>query len=101
MTRHLDVKHEEREAARVHSLYRALEFGIVGALEGQGIELLGLALKFNAFDCLLTVKAEVAGVRSVCFIGSDSIMNCFIKLESAALRHDLKWRADKYQQSDV
>lgn len=97
MTRQLDVAAEVRESKRREALIRALEYGIVGALEHQGIELRGLSIKYSAFDCLMTVRADVNGVPSVSFIGSDSMMNCFLKLESGALRMALHWREDAYR----
>lgn len=73
-----------------------LEFGLVGALEAQGIELLGFAFKYDAFNSLMTIKAILGGVHSVCFVGSDSVMNCFLKAYSEARRDALSWRPDKY-----
>lgn len=101
MSRQLELQQEKQETAKRNALIKALDFGIVGALETQGIQLLGLAIKHDAFNCLLTVKADVGGVRSVCFIGSDSIINCFLKLESEAIRNELRWRADKYHSSQT
>lgn len=96
MTRQLEQETELREAAKRVALVRALDFGIVGALQAQGIELLGWAIKYDAFNCLLTIKAEIAGDRKVAFVGSDTIINCILKTESEALRGGLQWRADKY-----
>lgn len=99
MTRHLDVKVEERETAKRDALVRALEFGIVGALSTQGIELMGLSIKYDAFNCLLTLKADVAGVRSVSFVGSDTMVNVLLKADSMAANEVLKWRPDQYHSS--
>lgn len=96
MSRQLDLEHEVRESARRDQLVQALEYGIVGALESQGIQLLGIAIKYDAFNCLLTLKADIAGERQIAFVGSDSIMNCFLKTQSEARRHALAWRPDKY-----
>lgn len=96
MSRQLDLQHEVRETKRRDELVKALDFGIVGALENQGVELLGLSLKHDAFNCLLTVRADVGGVRSVCFIGSDCIINAFLKLQADASRGALKWKEDLY-----
>lgn len=98
MSRQLDIEVEARETARRDALVKALEFGIVGSLESQGIELLGIAIKYDAFNCLMTVKAFLGGKKQVAFVGSDSIMNCFLKLYSAARNDALKWRVDKYHQ---
>lgn len=96
MTRQLEVEKEKREAARRDALIMSLEFGIVGALENQGIELLGLAFKFDAFNCLMTIKAVIGSDRQVCFIGSDSMINCILKAQTEASHNTLAWRADKY-----
>ena len=101
MSRQLDIKAEQRETARRDALVKALEFGIVGGLESQGIELLGFAIKYDAFNCLLTIKAIVGNTQSVAFVGSDSIINCFLKAHSCAQQDALKWRADRYHSSDV
>lgn len=96
MSRQLDVESEVRESARRDALVKALDFGIVGALQSQGIELLGLSLKYDAFNCLLTIRADKDGARSVAFVGSDSIINCFLKAESDASRGSLRWKADSF-----
>lgn len=101
MSRQLDQKAEIREVARRDALVRALEFGIVGALQTQGIELCGLAIKYDVFNCLLTLKADVQGVRSVCFVGSDSLMNVLLKADSMASNEVLQWRPDQYHASEV
>lgn len=101
MSRQLDIKAEERETARRNQLVKVLEYGLVGSLESQGIELLGIAIKYDAFNCLLTLKADVGGVRSVAFVGSDTIINCFLKAGSEASRNTLKWREDRYYQKDT
>lgn len=96
MSRQLDIKVEARETAKRDLLVKVLEFGLVGALEAQGIELLGFAFKYDAFNSLMTIKADIGGVRSVCFIGSDTLINCILKAHSEACRDTLTWRADKY-----
>ena len=96
MSRQLDLKQEERETARRTALIKALEFGLPGALENQGISLLGFAVKYDAFHCLMTIKADVGGVRSVAFVGSDTIMNCFLRAQAEAQDNALQWRPDKY-----
>jgi len=97
MTRQLEQKQEQRVTARNNALVRALDYGIVGGLESQGIELLGIAIKHDAFNCLLTLKAYVGGEYMVAFIGSDTMINCFLKAESEAKNQTLHWRADKYK----
>lgn len=99
MSRQLDAEGEERERKRRDMLVMVLEYGLPGALEENGIHLLGFSFKYDAFNSLMTIKAVVGGVQSVCFVGSDSVMNCFLKAYSEAHRNDLRWRPDKYKDS--
>lgn len=96
MSRQLDLKKEERERGKRDALVAALEYGLVGALQNQGIEMLGWAVKYDAFNCLMTIKSDIAGKRQVCFVGSDSVINCILKAYSEASRASLVWRPDKY-----
>lgn len=99
MSRQLELEAEERTAKRNQAVVAALDYGLVGALESQGIELIGFAVKHDAYNCLVTVKADIAGVRSVCFVGSDTIANCILKAQAEARRGALRWRPDKYHPS--
>jgi len=101
MSRQLEAKQEERSRKKNDRLAAAVDFGLVDGLESQGAELLGLAIKHDANYCLLTIKADVGGVRMVAFVGSDTIANCFLKAESDALDGELHWRVDKYHQKQV
>ena len=96
MSRQLEQEHEIRETARRDALIKAIEYGLVGSLEMQGIELMGIAIKYDAFNCLMTIKADIAGKRMVSFVGSDTMMNCFLKADSMSRNTVLKWKADQY-----
>lgn len=100
MSRQLDVQREQKEATRRDALVRALEFGIVGALQTHGIQLRGITIKYGDFDCLLTVKVTMNDVWMVAFVSSDSMMNCLLRLDAIAARQELKWSKDKYQPSE-
>ena len=97
MTRQLEQAQEDKGAKKNQALANALDYGIPGALDAQGIMLLGIAIKYDAYNCLLTIKADIGNTRSVCFVGSDSIANCFLKCLSDARNDALHWRPDKYQ----
>ena len=101
MSRQLDQKGEEREAERRKALVRALEFGLVDALNDHSILLLGFSFKYDLFNCLMTIKAVVENVTSVAFIGSDTVINCIVKADREAHQGRLYWRPDKYHQSEV
>ncbi len=97
MSRQLDVKREQREDQRRDALVKALEFGLVGALESQGIDLRGFSIKYEAFNCLLTLRADRNGKWIIAHIGSDTMVNAILRAESDALHQALRWADDKYQ----
>ena len=101
MSRQLDVARETREAKRVSSLVRALEFGLAGAISNQGMQLRGIAIKYEDLNSLLTIKAEVNGRVLVAFVGSDSMISCILTAEAKALANTLQWRPDRYQKSST
>jgi hypothetical protein len=96
MTRQLENKEEQRASSKRLQLEKALEHGIVDALESKGIILQGLAFKYDAWNCLMTIKAYIGSTRQVCFIGSDSVINCILKAYSDAKNDRLHWKVDKY-----
>ena len=101
MTRLADVKAEERETKRRDQLVLVLEYGLVGALQAQGVEMLGFSFKYDAFHCLMTIRAEIAGNRRITHVGSDSIINCFLQAYSVAQHGRLQWQADQYHPDGV
>lgn len=101
MSRQLEVEHEVRESARQTALIKAVEFGIVGALEHQGIVLTGFSIKYQPHDCLMTIKGIRGEQHSVAFISSDTIMNVLLQAYSAATNQSLRWGPDKYHTNEV
>ncbi len=96
MTRHIEVRSEEAITRKNAALAKALDHGIVGGLEVQGINLLGMSVRHSAMDCLVTLRAEIGGVRKVAFVGSDTITNCFLKCQADIARDSLHWREDRF-----
>lgn len=96
MSRQLDVVREDRETKRRDLLVKALEFDLAGTLEMQGVQLQGFAVKWDAYECLMTLKADIGGTRHVAFIGSDCVMNAILKSVTAAKNDRLRWRVDIY-----
>lgn len=99
MTRQLDIEREQREETRRLELIKAVEYGIVGALQHQGIELLGLSLMTEEFNTRCVVKARAEERRIVAFVSSDSISNVLIQVYRLANNQALQWGADKYHPS--
>lgn len=81
---------------KLEAVYRALDFELAGSIEAGGSILIGLSAKMSAWDCLLTIRAVQGGERVVCFVGSDSLANCFLKAVRDAQNDMLRWRADKF-----
>jgi hypothetical protein len=96
MSRQLEQKLEERDTKKRDALFKALEYGLPGALEFQGISLRGVAIRYSAFDCLMTIKAYVGEKPKVSFISSDTMVNCILAADAAARRGSLTWSKDKY-----
>ncbi len=99
MSRQGDAKSEDSETKKRQRLVKALSFGIHDALEYYGAELRGLSIKYDEFNILVTVRADRGGIRAVCFVGSDSIINALLKLYAEASRDALIWKPDRYQGS--
>ena len=97
MSRQLEQLRETRESKRRDALVRALEFELAGTLETQGTTLLGFSLKFDAYECLMTIKADQGGERKVAFIGAGSPIDCILKAVQAAGADRLRWRDDRWQ----
>lgn len=96
MSRLLEVTLEEKETRRRDAFVRALDFELPGLLETQGVTLLGFAVKFDAFECLMTLKADIGGDRQVSFVGAGTIIDCVLKATTAARNDRLRWREDIY-----
>lgn len=94
----LEVGLEERATSqrKLEAVYRALEFELAGSVEAGGSILIGLSAKMSAWDCLLTLRAVQGGDKVVCFVGSDSLANCFLKAVRDAQQDMLRWKPDQY-----
>lgn len=99
MSRQLDVQREVRESAKRDTLVKAIEFGLVGALESQGMTFRGFSIKYRSFDCFMVVKAQVDDRWLVAYVASDTIMNVLLKSYEEARSETLRWSKDKYQPS--
>lgn len=87
------ANHEDR---RNLMLYRAMTGGLATAVERGGGMLLGLSMRINGFDCLLTLRAEFPGGRQIAFIGGETPAGCILKALREAKTESLRWKVDKY-----
>lgn len=101
MTRQHDVKAEVREATKRDLLVTILEYGLKGSLGHQGTHLKGFSMTVRDYDCFLVIRGERAGRHEVAYVGSDTMINCFVKAYGAAGRGGLKWELDKFHKSNL
>lgn len=101
MSRQLEQKSEQKTTAKRELLVKVLDYGLVGALEATGIELIGFSFTYDAWACLMTIRADRGGRRDVCHVGSDTVINTFIKAYHDARGDRLVWKACKYHKSEV
>lgn len=96
MTRQLEQVWEEQRKKRGLKILTAVEFGLVEDVGRAGGEFTGLGLKYNPAECLITVRAFVAGRPQIAYVGAATIGDCLIKVCRDARADKLKWKADKY-----
>lgn len=96
MTRQLEQLQEIRQEKRRDALIRALEFELPGTFEHQGITLIGFAMKYDAYECLMTIKVDIGGTRKVAFVGAGTPIDCILKAVQAAGAERLRWKTDQY-----
>ena len=96
MTRQLEQESEERNRGRMVRLQAACDGALTGAVEHSGGILLGMSVKFEPYDVLVTLRAEFPGGRMVAFVGGDSLSSCLLKVVREGRRDGLKWRQDRY-----
>lgn len=96
MSRQLELVREERETKRRSALVKALEYELPGVLESKGIVLTGFSMKYDAYECLMTVRTVIGGEANKAFVGAGSPIDCILKATAAAKADRLRWSPDKY-----
>lgn len=91
-----ELKEEERRRKKRNALAKALDNGLPDVLEMHGVELHGIAIRYDAYSCLMTLRVSVGGVRKVSFVGSDTMINCFLKAYRDAAGNRLVYSVDKF-----
>ena len=88
----LEARHRrERETALM-----ALYGGLSDSVSYGGGDLHGLSMKFNAVECLMTLRADFPGGPMVAFIGGEDMASTFCKAMREAKGERLSWREDYY-----
>lgn len=96
MSRQLEQADEQRNSRRHRAIVVAVEYGLFDAVERSGGVLQGFAFKNRGSDCLLVLKAVLAGKKQVAFVGSDDLAGCLIKAVKLGNSDKLRWRDDRY-----
>lgn len=96
MTRQLDAFHEQRQSKRDRKLVAAVEFDLDKAVSHAGGELQGYSIRCGGGDCLLTLRASLAGRGQVAFVGAGTPAEALRKAVREGYLDKLKWRGDKY-----
>lgn len=97
MTRQGDAAQEDRLSKRNAALIRAVEFELVNSLQAAGAVLLGFSLRYEEWECLITLRAVVGEEKRICFVGSDTIANALVKCVRDCKANKLHWKEDKYR----
>jgi hypothetical protein len=92
----LEQASEERQRKRHDRIAYAVEFGLEKAYGECQVEIHGFSVKCSGNDYLMTLRAEVDGVRVIRFVGGDSIGGCFLKAVREATGDREAWRVDKW-----
>lgn len=96
MSRQLDKVLEERRQKRDRLIVAAIEYELSAAVSFNGAELVGLAVKFRGGDCLVVIKAVLAGRPQVAFVEAEDLGSALIKVCREGRQDRLRWREDKY-----
>lgn len=96
MSRQMDADREQRQARKDVKLVAAIEFDLVRAVERSGAVLGGYSVRVGGFDCLVTLRAKLAGKAQVAFVGAETPADALRKAVREGLSDKLVWRDDKY-----
>lgn len=96
MTRQLEQVREDRQKKSDMAVLLAIDGGLTADVGRSGAVLSGFSVRLDGGDCLLTLRAELAGRRQISFVGAETLTAALIKVCREARRDRLVWRADKY-----
>ena len=71
--------------------------GLVDSVTQEGGELVGLSMKLEFGECLLTLRARFPAGYMIAFVGAEDIPGCLVKATRDSGKGRLAWRLDKYK----
>ena len=101
MTDTITDKRRAHQAIVDKEVLAAIEFELEGALAHAGAVLTGFSVKYGPSDCLMTLRAILAGKNMVSFVGCPDLGSCFRKAVVEAYHDGLKWREDEYAKKSL
>lgn len=96
MSSQLERDQEVRQEERVRKLGRIVDYELEGAVGHAGGLLLGFSVRISPEDCLVTLRAVVAGRNQVAFVGGSTLASALFKATTLARTDKLEWRQSKY-----
>lgn len=96
MTRQLELEREVAQERKDQAATNAINYGLAGAVQAIGGELLGFSAKMQPEDVLLTLRAEFDGGRMIAFAGGYDLPSALIKAVNEVRANRVKWREDEY-----
>lgn len=96
MSRQLEQVREEKQRRRDNAILLALDGGLVESVSSAGGVLSGFSVSLRGGDCLITIKALLAGRPQIAFVGAEDLTSCVLKVVREAKSDRLRWRDDQY-----
>lgn len=96
----VDISREIHQDNISREVLAAVEFELVGSIAHAGGVLRGLSVKFGDSECLMTLRAVLAGKPQVSFVGAPDLPSCFRKAVVDAYHDELRWREDVYARKE-
>jgi hypothetical protein len=96
MTR-LDKVMEARMAREREATLLAVYGGLESGVERAGGELIGISVRIQAMDCLLTLRAVFPAGAMVGFVGGEDLAAVMRKAAGEAARDQVRWQEDKWR----
>lgn len=93
------LEDDARGQRRDRRVGRIASGGLEDAVERSGGHLVGMSVKFNNHDCLLTLRAVMPAGRMVAFVGAETLAGGLLKAYSDGNNDKLRWRKDRYAKS--
>lgn len=97
----LDVQRAELVAKFDKALVDAVEFELLGAIGHSGGVLTGFSVRYSEVDCLMTLRGDMPAGQMVCFVGGQTLADCFRRAVTEAYQDKLRWKEDEWAKRGI